>query len=158
MQPLSIMALFCEDIREEKREIVTLVGILPDSVNVSIPSKSDPRRADPPLLKLAMYVRINFDPDLDLGTPKIRLVMPNGEKVELGTIKSEVVSVAREKAKEHGNPLAGVISRATMTPFRVPKGGGVMRLEVLINDVEHMAGALNFLIAEKGESSTSSSA
>ena len=145
MLPLNIMALFCEDIREEKGDVVSLMGVMPDTVNlvqgVEVKEK-DAKGANAILPKLCMYIRINFDADFDLPEPRMRLAMPDGQNVEVGAIQADVVSKARQQAKEKGNPLAGVISRVVIAPFRPPEG--VMKLEVLISDVAHLAGSLNF--------------
>ena len=38
MQPITVMALFCEDIREEKDDVVSLIGVIPDNVKENPPS------------------------------------------------------------------------------------------------------------------------
>jgi hypothetical protein len=148
MRPVTVMALFCEDIREEKDEVITLVGIIPDTVNVATSRKErsgltaigvDTRV----LAKLCMYVRINFDPDYELPEPKIRLIQPDNVSIELGTIDAATVQKARSDAKSKGNLLAGVISRVTLGGFKLPRTG-TLKLEVQLEKEVHLAGALNF--------------
>jgi hypothetical protein len=150
MHATNIMALFCEDIREEKNDIVTLVGVLPDTLNVVSTSNSDSVSI---LSKLCIYIRINFDPELDIGEPAVRLLLPEGEVLSLGNIGAEIVSKARTQAKEKGNPLAGVITRVVLAPFRPPRGGVVI-LEVVLNSVAHIVGALNFIVQTEAVTSS----
>jgi hypothetical protein len=145
MPPFNVMALFCEDIREEKGDIVTLVGILPDFVKVEEASPSGVTEGQSAkfLSKLCIYLRINFDPTVDLGTPQVGLTMPNGERIMLGSIGADVVEKAKSQAKEQGNLLAGVISRVVLAGFRPPKG--VVKVEVEISGETTLAGVVNFV-------------
>ena len=150
MQSFNIMALFCEDIREEKSGTFTLISILPDNVTVAKPtserddSKGIQHRA---LSRICVYVRINFDPNYDLPDPSMRLVSPDGNIMELGNIGAEVIARARDEAKARGNTLAGVIFRATFERFQVQKSGAVT-LEIQFGDEVQIAGALNFHLEE----------
>lgn len=156
------MALFCEDIREEKRDMVSLIGILPDSLNIADVAdegdRAEGQQRHTPLLKLCIYVRINFDVDADIGEPQLRIVMPDGSEHGLGSIPTDTVTGARQKAIEQGNPQAGVIARTVIAPFRFPRGGGVMNLEVAIADAVYLAGALNLRVQTEPGKIISSSA
>lgn len=148
MQTLTVMGLFCEDIREERDGIVSLVGIFPDNVdNIEVTGGDHGsvklERDMKMLSKLCMYVRVNFDPDYDLPEPKMRLIQPNGEHVDLGIIEMPIVSKARTDAKAKGNILAGVVARISIGGFRAPKSG-LLQLQVILGDEAHLAGALNF--------------
>ncbi len=146
---LNILALFCEDIREEMGGVLSLIGVIPDNVNVSnLPNEASsiPPKIDigaKVLSKLCVFVRINFDPEYELPEGKLRLVLPNDEKIELGNIDSATIKKAQREAKEKGNPLAGVISRAVLGGFRIPKLG-VLKLEAVFGGEVHIAGAINF--------------
>src|SRR5271155_1448575 len=100
MQPVTCIALFCEDIREEQNGVFTLIGIIPDNVNVAaIPvgasGQLQPDSNIKMLTKLCIFIRINFDPDYDLCEAKIRLVPPEGTPIELGKIDSTTIYKAR---------------------------------------------------------------
>ena len=143
---LSVMALFCEDIREEKDGIVSLIGIIPDTINLmhatagaAVPSGDTAARV---LSKLCIYTRINFEPEYDLREPELRLALPNGEVVSLGKIEATTVRQARSDATTKGAPLAGVISRAVLAGFRAPTG--TVKLEVIVGDETYLAGAITF--------------
>jgi hypothetical protein len=146
--PTTIIAIFCEDIRVEVGGIVSLIGILPDHIQVETAGELQ-KRADGEtnearaLPKLGIYVRIAFDPDTDLEPPQVLLSIDGDEPVRLGEIPAETVQKARKEAKSRGNLLAGVIFRAKTTGFRIPKLG-VARVDVKIGKTTHLAGALNF--------------
>lgn len=143
MLPLSVMALFCEDIREEKGDIVTLVGILPDTVNFEEPPNETPMgQITRVISKLCIYARVNFDPTMDLGVPQMWLVMPDGERLPLGDISSDIVGKSKSEAANKGNLLAGIVSRIVLAGFRPPNGS--VKLEVEINGETHLGGTLLF--------------
>lgn len=142
---ISVMALFCEDIREEKDGIVSLMGILPDNLSLSpLPTGTiTPGDATARFLgKLCIYTRINFDPTYELPEAELRLVLPNQEVIPLGKIETATINQAKSEATTKGIPLAGVISRAVMAGFRAPIG--VVRLEVIVGQETHVAGAVVF--------------
>src|ERR1051325_5826552 len=92
MQTLNGLAIFCADIRDEKGDTVTIVGIMPDNVKLQEPedtphSEGVTKRM---ISKLSIYARLNFDPDLDIGVPEFRLVMPNDEVINMGSVGAEV--------------------------------------------------------------------
>lgn len=143
---VSVMALFCEDIREEKDGIVSLMGILPDTVNVAqIQSPSDEGAMTRVLSKFCFFARINFDPKDNPPEPSLRLVFPDGQTVDFGKVEAATVQKAITEALTAGTPLAGVISRAVLAGFRAPVG--TVKLEVSLGGITHLAGAITFLHA-----------
>lgn len=160
MNKFNIIALFCQDIREEKDDLLTLVGILPD--NIGIERKAAPSaqaegaasvvkgKLNRTLSKLCIYVRINFDLDYELPEAKMQLVFSDGTVHQAGSIENDVIQTSIKQAKEKGNPIAGVLARMELGGFSPPPG--VMRFEVVLGGEAHLAGAMNFV-----DASTSSS-
>jgi len=145
MYPLSIMAFFCEDIREEKGDIFTLIGILPDTVRLQEQGSGVVESGEPVRLllpRLCIYVRINFDPAMDLGPTDISLVLPSGERLAIGRVGQDIIDRSRTEAKARGNLLSGVVSRAVIGGFRPPEGA--IKVEVNIQGDIYLAGALMF--------------
>lgn len=144
MQTLNVLALFCEDIREEKDDIVTLIGIMPDIVNLEVgnvrPDSGGTKRM---LSKLAIYTRINFDPDLDVGLPEATLIVTNQEPIKLGNVDDNLVNKAKSEAKAKGALLAGIVVRATIWRFSPPENDSI-RVEIDIKGQKYLAGALRF--------------
>jgi hypothetical protein len=135
MRTASVVGLFCDDIREEKRGTDTLVGIFPDNINVpALPIT---------FAKLAVYIRIHLDPSNDPpGAIPIRIEMPNGSQMPLGTLEESLVNKTLQDAKATGAPIAGLISRAVASPFHLPAAGR-LRVIVTIADEDVLAAAIN---------------
>jgi len=141
MNKINIVAVFCQDIREERDELISLMGILPDNINVIAQDAVASTPGMPRLLsKLCMYVRIHFDPEFDLPEPHMRLVSSSNQTVQLGKIAADIVDRAKTEAKKKGNPLAGVIARLEVGGL--PMRTGALRLEVILGDEVHLAGAI----------------
>jgi hypothetical protein len=149
---ISIMGLFCEDIREEKNEIITLVGLMPDNVNVADAGAPQPgmRKIIP---KVCVYLRLNFEPHQTLGVASVRLVMPNGEKVPLGAIDAALMEKSRLQALEKGNALAGVTFRAVMGGLFLGEAGK-LKLEVDLDEETYLAAALNLTMVSTPSSAS----
>lgn len=155
--PFNLMALFCEDIREEKNGVFTLIGIMPDNVNVEISEvpKDGEKNAElsvPLLGKICAYVRINFDLDTVFRIVKLRLVGPGGEINDLGTLDAATFENAKEKAKERGAISAGVITRVVLGGLNLSKPGP-LKLEAEIDGETYLAGAITISLATRGKES-----
>src|SRR4051812_20991932 len=111
MQTMSIVGLLCDDIREEKSGQDTLVGVMPD--NLSVPAVPGA------LTKLHIYMRLNFDPEADLGVITTRLITPGQDDIPLGVIDEGVVKKARNEARGQSKPIAGVIAKTVVAPFPI---------------------------------------
>lgn len=133
MADISIVSLFCEDIREEKQNTDSLMGIMPDNLNVPGPGA---------IPRMALYTRIHLNPAFDPGRIHIRIVQANGEEVSLGDIEPHLVKKARDDAVAAGVPIAGVISRAVFGNFPI-KAEGVVRAIVLAAGTETISAMLN---------------
>ena len=134
MQRLSVVALFCEDVREEKSGGETLIGIYPDNVNVpSIPC------AFP---KLALYVRINLNVEFDHPSLSLTLTMPDKTQVAVTQFERSLIDKALADARATGNPIAGLIGRVVSGNFPVPIPGRIVAT-VKVGDESIVAGSLN---------------
>jgi hypothetical protein len=138
MQPVSAICLFCEDIRTEANEVNTLVGILPDNLNVpGIPGN---------MPKLGMYVRINLDPAAEPCSISLELALPWGDVIPLGEIDQSLIAKARKDAQNSRAPVAGIISRSLFSPFPI-LGEGRIRAIAKIRDEPVTVGSLNIRLA-----------
>lgn len=155
------MGFFCEDIREEGDNIVTLVGLLPDNINVSaqeIFSKENAEaaslRSNRILGKLCYYARANFDPNFALPSIQFFVVLPDKTRIPAGEVASATIETAKKKALENTLPLAGVTVRAILGGFRFPKSGGLIKLEADVNGETKIVAVLNTTPVTKATSST----
>lgn len=143
MPSISVMGFFCEDIREEKNDIITLVGLIPDNAG-GVP-QGPPAQPGATAIwpKVCMFMRINFEPQTPITTASMHLVMPNGRQ-KLAEVDTDFIDNARRKAIDRGNPLAGIIFRATAAAL--PLSSGVIRLEADIDGETYLAAALNVIV------------
>ena len=132
MNDISAVALFCSDVREEKGNTVTIVGVLPDNLNVpKLPGA---------LPKLCVYVRIHVGINFDPGALYSRLVM-DGKEIGRIDVQSKIVDTARARSKDSGKAYAGLISTFVMAPLAIAKPG-LMQALVTARDNEIVAGSL----------------
>lgn len=147
MFPTSVVAIFCDDIREEKSGQITLVGVLGDNINVGFPPDRGDGSADSKFVRviprLGIYIRINFDASAELGPTSLKITMPDGEVIHEAMVEESVVATARS-TREKGNALAGIIQRIQFggVPLRQL---GRLTVEVTIGQQAYLAGYLNFL-------------
>lgn len=119
--PFVAVAVFCESIRQETGGAETLVGVMSDNVNVpQVPAM---------IGRLALYVRVQVDPDFDPNPVSLALRLPDNTEVDLGQVDATVFDRARQQAREQGKPYGGVIVRSEMVPFGIPKHG---RIEAIL--------------------------
>lgn len=137
---MNVLGLFCEDIREEKRGMTTLVGILPDNLDLpEIPAV---------LPKLCFVVRIYLERGEKVNLIRIVLKSPDGDELELGKLEPELIERARMNSERDGNPMAGLIFSAMAGIFEVKKEGR-LTIIVYIDEKPVVAGSLNMRALKK---------
>ncbi len=113
----SAIGIFCDDLREEKTEQETIVGVFPD--NIMFPSVPGG------FSKLALYVRITFPSDANPGEIEVRMVMPDGNEFR-SNVDPALVEKTRIDSQEQGNPISTIISRLVFGGFMVTKLGRII--------------------------------
>jgi len=142
MRDISIVALFCEDIREEKAGTETIVGVFPD--NLRLP------RVPGVFPKMCVYVRTHIRAEFDAGPFFIRIIMPGGKELSRSEARTEMVNEVREKARSKGAPYAGFISKFVVAPLEVTEAGRIQAV-VTIGGQEYVVGGLNLEVATQQE-------
>ena len=138
MNDISVVALFCSDVREEKGGTVTLVGIFPDNLNIpKIPGS---------FARMCVYVRMHLRTDFDPGPLFARIVMPGGQEISRSDVQDELLNETRKKAKASGTPNVGLISTFVVSPLLIAKAGRIQAL-VTVGNKEYVAGSLNVQLA-----------
>jgi hypothetical protein len=155
MQPMSAVAIFCEDIREEASGQNSIVGTLPD--NLTLAAAQPPQENARPLFpKLGLYLRINFDangePPRDLS---VRLINTDGEPHPLQGWSRETVDKAFADSRENGMPVVGLILTVVAAPFIFPGAGKLMAV-VNVDGADHIAGAMNVIVSQDSSLSSQS--
>lgn len=134
MYPVLAVTFFCEDIREEKSGLSTLIGVMPNNINTT----------DFPAVfpKIGLYTRINFSPDDEVGDISIWYHVSGAEKTLLTRIDSALVLKAKSEAKRGGVPMAGLISKSLLPAFTIMKAAVVTAI-VQVGDREIITGGIN---------------
>jgi hypothetical protein len=139
MRPITAIALFCEDIRDEKLGTESLVGILPDNLAIGGPAGGF-------LPKLAIYLRLQLENEVDIKTISARVIFPGGRVIEMATFDPDAVKSAKEQSKANGIPYTGLIGKALMTPVPIEALG---KIEVIVtaDGEDFVCGILNIVTA-----------
>jgi hypothetical protein len=141
MQRKSVVGVFCEDIRAEKSGAFTLIGIMPDNANVSLPDPPQPNQRGV-MPKLCLYIRINVDAADTVKNISTKVRLPDGNEIDLGTVAQNIIEMAFADATNKGNPLAIVVLRAEFLGFLIT-GLGRIIAEVTVEDEVFIAAQLN---------------
>ena len=150
MQPVSVICLFCEDIRQEQNGINTLVGILPDNMAFT--------KLPAILPKLGIYVRINIDPFVDPDTMTLSLSVPGiDDHIPIAEIEPSLLEKTRKDAQATGSPIAGIISRVVFSPFNIPQEGRIRALATIRGEPV-TCGSLNIVLKASASSTIVSAA
>jgi hypothetical protein len=133
--PFSIIAFFCEDVREETSGTHTIVGVLPDNLNIG---------ATPGMLpKLGVYVRIQMPLDANPQKIVVRIKVPGELNLELAKFDS-LIEEAKTNARNIDMPFFGLIAKGTLSPLPIAAPGRIEAI-VEIDGREHICGALNLI-------------
>ena len=130
----SAVGVFCEDIREETSGQMTLVGVMPDNVNVpSVPAF---------IPKLALYVRVHFDLATTARVFSARIIVPQRPDYQLAPPDDRIIAQAKAKAAADGNPFAGVIAKSILAQFLISSFGRIEAV-VTVDGADYVCAALN---------------
>jgi len=138
MQDWAAIAVFCEDIREEKSGTDTLVGVLHDNLVVS---------SIPGLMpKLGVYVRIQLPKDGNTKRVSTRIRTSQADNIAPATL-DHLVDQATQDARAKELPYAGLVSKAVVSPFPIQSVGAIEAV-IRVDDSERVCGILNIQIGD----------
>lgn len=129
------IGIFCEDIREERSGQDTIIGVLPDRINItSVPGM---------LPKLCLYLRVHISPpEAEVGPISARIIMPDGKVLIENKMEHEKIAQSKSRAAKDGNPYIGLILKFVITPLPISQAGRILA-EVEIGDRKEICGGLN---------------
>jgi hypothetical protein len=146
MNPFNVVAVFCDDIREEVRNRHTLVGVYPDNVTVpKIPGRFS---------RLALYARVHFDVNSEFDNCSLHVRLPDGEEKSLGNFSETSVKEGVAAAKEKGLPTVGLIMQAVFQNVPIKAAGRIDAI-ASVNGEQFIAGVLNVILKEEAVPTTS---
>jgi hypothetical protein len=131
--PYSAVGWFCDDVREERGNKETVVGIYSDTVSVSnFPGA---------FKRITVYVRIHADVDQEINALKILLSVPGVDEDEIADFSLDGLREGKERAKRRGLPFVTMITQATIEPLRVPSEG-LIQATLQFNDHRTVVAAM----------------
>lgn len=139
MHEISAIALFCDDIREEKSGAHSIIGIMGD--NIIVPGFPG---AVP---KLGIYIRLHLSVEFKPCKFAVSLIYPNGDRLQVNEIEQALVRKTLKDAKLTKTNIAGIYSQLVAAPFPVSQEGRIA-VEISWNQSSMMIGGLNF-VSEK---------
>ena len=145
--PWQIVGIFCDDIRQEAQNRVSLMGIWPDNLNVSqIPGA---------LPRLGIYVRCHLNVDAKIKSFGLTIRFPCGEtEVFPSDFNEERIQQAQDNSKAKGAMHAGLLFSAVMMNVQI-KTAGRFELIASVDGQEIVCGALNILLRPPATTSAS---
>ena len=149
MPDISAIAVFCDDVREERSGMKSIMGIYGDTVAVPAFPGAMP--------KFGIYVRIHISMDFEPCELQIFLNYPNGERVLVNTIEKSLVEKTLAESKATGNIIAGIYSIQIAAPFPVDQEGRIF-VELESQSAKLTLGSINFIQSEEKEATTASTA
>lgn len=126
---------FSEDIRVEKNDMDTLVGIHPDQIEVPFVGGYFP--------KLGVYTRISITPEESPKHLAMRLIDTNGDVLFDEILSAEVIDQALEKAAIRG--IGGIKQTTIFSPFHVKAEGTIMSI-LSVDGKDIIAGILRVVV------------
>lgn len=132
------VTICCEDVREEKPPLISLIGIMPDNLVIGEFPAALPR--------IAFYTRIVFTPDFSPKNPvRIMIRVPGApeefETQEIGALTLAVI----DEAKQSVTGLCSAFSYAAAVNFLVPEAGH-LTVYLDVDGEELVTGILNLTL------------
>jgi len=144
---MNAIGFFCEDIREERSGQLTLIGLLPDNINVPPPPPDLLERnpnARPIIPRIALYLRIHIGLNEKVQPLKLKLVFADDSEVDLGDIGGDVIADAQRQAAEKNLPIAGIVTHAVFQALKAPREE-VMRAILQSENESHVCAILRLV-------------
>jgi len=133
--PFDVLTIFAEDFREEIAGTNSLIGIIPDNIEVpAFPGN---------LMKLVFYTRAHVPTEVQLSDLSIHVMLIDGTEMLLLEVDRDLLRTSRQTSIDEARPHYGIISHATMSPVPVHSAGQV-KVIVRSGSGERISGMLTF--------------
>jgi hypothetical protein len=131
--PYSVVGWFCDDVREEKGNKETIIGIYSDAVTVaSFPGA---------FKRIVVYVRIHADVDQEINALKLLLSVPGLEEDEISDFSLKGLKEGQERARRLGLPFLALVTQVTIEPLKV-QSEGLIQVTLQLNDQRTLVAAM----------------
>jgi len=143
-------AIFCEDIRKEVGNRISLLGSFTDTVKIPQKPLNAPDEVVSIIPKLCVYFRFQFDVQDQFQSLRFKVILPphkemSGSYDEDGfrDVRPEEIETAREVAKRKGLEIARLVSLTEMWPFPI-FGPSQCKAEIIVDGQSHLCSVLRF--------------
>lgn len=136
--------VFCEHVRQEAQGLVSLIGIMPDNINIltAAGGQSLPAEQAPAIPSLALYTRIRLPLDrAPRGDVAVQFLSPSGQMILDGAIEKSFIDASIAEARDQGNEYVLIIQQANLANFPVLEIGRYVVLVVYAGET-YFSGAL----------------
>jgi hypothetical protein len=124
---------FCDDVREEKGNKDTIVGIYSEVATVaSFPGS---------FKRILIYVRLHVDIDQEINELKLFLKVPKADEEEIAVFDLEDFEEGRKLARLRTMPYIDVATQVSVEPLRVP-AEGLVQATLQLNDERTVVAAM----------------
>jgi len=132
------VTLFCEDVREEKAPLVSLIGIMPDNLVIGEFPSAIPR--------IAFYTRVIFSLDFSPKNPvRVMIRVPGApeefKSQEVGVLTFDMI----KEAKTSQTGLCSAYSYAAAYNFLIPEAGH-LTVYLEVDGEEIITGVVNLAL------------
>jgi hypothetical protein len=131
--PYNAVGWFCDDVREERGNKETIVGVYSDTVSVpSFPGG---------FKRMVIYVRVHADVDQEINELRLFLRVPGVDEAEIANFDLEELEEGRKAAKRRKMPYIDLITQVTVEPLKVPSEG-LVEATLELNDKRTVVAAM----------------
>jgi hypothetical protein len=140
MGSFSAITIFCEDIREEVGGTETLIGIMPDNVQLPVIPFHFP--------KICIYTRIHLTFDFKPEEIKFFLKFPDNSEQFFGETSAEQVRSALTDSHSKNNLITGLIFKVKIANLPIKTEGKLVPM-IKFGTEEFITGTLNIMTEQK---------
>lgn len=141
------VGIFCEDVRDEASGSFTIVGVLPDNIDIA-GGTAPPEAANSAFMfpKMGIFLRVNLDASQRPKQPiKARATFPGNPDFQLGEIGIDVIEKSFADAEAKSQPIVGLIFKAVFSPLPLRESGQAI-VYATIEGQDIVSGVLNIRI------------
>lgn len=137
--PVSAVCIFCEDIRQEQSGQDTLVGTLPDTLEINALPINFP--------KFAIYLRVHLDVDHQPREISARVLNTNESEISAATWDQTLLDTAFAGSRANQLPIVGLIFKVLVSPLNITSAGNIVATAT-IDGIDYVAGSLRVTLGK----------
>lgn len=123
---LVAQSIFCEHIRQEAQGTLSLIGVMPDNININPAiGQAPPTEGQAALVpSLCIYTRIRMPLDREpRGSLSVQFSAPSGEVIFEEAVEKNFIDLSIIEAQGQGNEYVLIIQQASIANFPILQFG-----------------------------------